>query len=180
MATPTPVRLLLALLALVGVAGCGGGKGPTDATPTTVTLTLDFGAVTVIEDCDGIEGDGDFQFEVDVNVTGNPTTDVVYKRNVTLGPGGSTAIIGRHTYTIDLDAGAPGVFPQVSVWFRAVEFDKNILGQTYNDSRLDNDGHGIAHTYNSDLKQWLDLGNESITLGEPGCLVRLNYTAHPG
>lgn len=60
-------RITTALFLTALAAGCGGGDGPTapqsapESAPVRTTLILDFAYIEVIEDCDGIEGDGDFQ-----------------------------------------------------------------------------------------------------------------------
>ena len=85
------LRATLCLAALTVGCGGDGGDAPTSPAPaparTTLTLNLQF--VEVIEDCDGIEGDGDFKLSVLVYSNIFPT-DLIYRQTVNLGPGGRT------------------------------------------------------------------------------------------
>ncbi len=65
---------------------------------------------------------------------------------------------------------------QITVEFVASEHDKNIIGQTYNDSRLDGARNSISHKFNNGT--WSSLGPRSIELGSGDCRVRLSYTAN--
>ncbi len=166
---PPLAALCLALLAI----GCGGGGGgPTDPTPTFTTLTLDFSYVQVIEDCDGVEGDGDFHFTVSVSPPGIGPSEVVYRESPTFGPGAKSDVIGRRTYRIESTADAA-----VQVSFLASEVDKSIFGAVYNDERLDEAYSYVYHSYDQATGTWSNLGPQSITLGSSGCRVVLYWTA---
>ncbi len=169
------IRSPLAALCLALVAaGCGGGgpSGPSDPTPQKATLTLDFSYVEVIEDCDGIEGNGDFHFTVAVSPPGTGPSEVVYRESPTLGPGGKSDVIGRRTYRVDATKDAA-----VQVSFLASEVDKSIFGAVYNDERLDDAYAYTYHSYDSASGTWSNLGPRSITLGSSGCRVVLYWTA---
>ncbi len=167
-------RSVATVAAATLLAACGSeSTAPAhvvDPGPGNTQLQLDFGFVEAIKDCDGIEGDGDFSFKVTTNVSsGGGST--VYNKSATLGNGGRTSAIGRKVYTVPATDGQ-----QITVEFVASERDKNIIGQTYNDSRLDGARKSIAHKFNNG--SWSSLGPRSIELGSGDCRVRLNYTAN--
>ena len=162
--------LCLAALA----AGCGGGGGggaPTapPPAPARTTLILDYEYVEVIEDCDGIEGDGDFHFGVVAHSTEFPI-DAAFSEDIRLGPGGKTRAIGRRSYTIDAVDGK-----YIGVEFSAWEEDKSIFGDVYNDDRLDFESAEVLHEFSNGA--WSNLGPQSLTLGSSGCRVRLHWSA---
>jgi hypothetical protein len=165
------VRALIALCLAALAAGCGGGgaAAPTAAPPALATLILDFSYVEVIEDCDGIEGDGDFHFGVATASTEFPI-DVVYSEDISLGPGGKSRVLGRRSYTIDAINGK-----LIHVEFNAAEFDETIFGDVYDDERLDHTSARVDHVFRNGT--WSNLGPQSITLGGSGCRVRLYWSA---
>lgn len=166
-------RPLIAALCFAATAGCGGGdSGPTDPTPEPVTLTLDFSYVEVLEDCDGVEGDGDFHFEVVVTPPGTGPSDVVYRESPALGPGGKSRVLGRRSYLI-----VPTDDASVHVSFRASELDQSLFGEVYGDERLDDAYAFVRHDFNNDSETWSNLGPQSITHGSSGCRVRLYWSA---
>ena len=168
--TTRMLSLVPALYLAVLTAGCGGGGSPTGPgpTPKSVTLTLNFSSIEVIEDCDGIEGDGDFDFEVLASTPDAVT--IVDRETITLGPGGRSRSLGRQSFTMDA-----GENTHVVVSFRATELDKNILGTVYADARLNHVLGSIDHVYSNGM--WSHLGPQSISLGSSGCRVRLDWTA---
>lgn len=166
------VRALIALCLAALAAGCGGGgaAAPTAAPPALATLILDFSYVEVIEDCDGVEGDGDFNFEVLASPPGTGPWDIVYRETISLGPGGKSRTIGRRSYTIDATDDAA-----VAVSFRASEMDQSIFGAVFADDRLYDAYAYIDHVFSNGT--WSNLGPQSITHGSSGCRVRLYWSA---
>lgn len=161
----------IAVLCLtVLAAGCGGGGGdaPTAPAPARTTLTLDLGSIEVIEDCDGIEGDGDFLFDVWVHSTG-VMNDHVYSQTVNMGPG-KTPVLGRRSYKVNAIDGVA-----IHVEFQAVELDKSIIGEEWRDDRLAIAVTRYTHRFSNGA--WSNLGPQSITLGSAGCQVRLSWSA---
>ena len=152
--------------------GCGGDSPAApeepEATPRT-TLTLDFSHVEVIEDCDGIEGVGDFSFLVRVNVNGGRFDDV-YDAFVNLGPGGKTPTIGRRSYTFDATDGT-----WVAILFHAWEYDTDGFSE-WHDERLRGEAPILDHVF--DDGAWSGLGPQSLSKGGADCLVRLSWSAH--
>lgn len=174
--TPRIPSLATALCIAILVSGCGGdgGDAPTSPTPTTTTLTLDFMYIEVLEDCDDLEGDGDFHFLIEVSRTDPLGSVTVYDAVVNLGTGAKHPI-GRRSYTFDASKNVI-----VGVIFTAAELDRNIFGVEYNDERLDNIKGAGGHNYVGGT--WSFLGEQSIFLASndenhSGCRVRLHWTA---
>lgn len=167
---PRVLALVVTLCAGAIVAGCGGDGLTTPTEPATITLTLDFLDIKVEEDCDGIEGDGDFEFRLQTYESPAATREEIYHKSLSLGPGGTSGWIGRRSYTFPATADA-----QRTVWFGASEMDQDILGLTYPDKRLSNAGGAVGYSYTNGT--WNTLGDRSITLGTDGCRVTLRWTA---
>jgi len=157
------------------VVACGGSStGPSEPAPApaTTTLILDFSQIEVLEDCDGIEGDGEFHFGVSTASLQFPI-DLLYSGDVILGPGGTSRVLGRRTYTLDTIEGTV-----VDVEFAASELDRSIFNEVYNDARLD---HAVAYGHHEFRNgRWTNLGPQSLTLGSDGCRVRLSWSADAG
>jgi hypothetical protein len=175
-------RNLLAMLwttsAAVLIAACAGGAdSATGVTPpppppvTSATLRLTFTAIEAIEDCDGIEGKGDFDFNV-FATRSNGDVDRVYAAAKTLGRGERTGTLGEHMYKVQI-----GTAAAVKVQFRATEFDKTVFGKKFADKRLDDASGSVEHKW--DGHAWSSLGQRTITLGSGNCRVRLIYSAVP-
>jgi hypothetical protein len=169
---PNSLTLIATLCAGAIVTGCGGGgDGPSaPAVPAMITLNLDFTYIEVEEDCDGIEGDGDFEFRVQTYRLPTDTAEIVYHKSVNLGPGGYSEWIGRRSYTFPATE-----TEQRTVWFGASEMDKDVFGWTYTDSRLSYASGTLEYSYANGT--WNTLGVQSIALGSDGCRVTLRWTA---
>lgn len=176
MRTTSGIHSLSAALCIAAIAAGCSGDGPTateqepDPKAETTTLIIDFAHIEVIDDCDGIEGDGDFDFVVS---TSSPLYRTHYDANPTLPPGGRTATIGRQTFTYEASAEA-----DVAVHFIASEWDRDIFQNEYHDERLDGEAAEVTHYLRNGT--WVSLGDHAATLGEAGCQVRLTWTARVG
>ena len=164
---------IAALCLAVLATGCGGSDSPTEPTPqptpaARTTLSISGAYIEVVDDCDGIEGDGDFVFWVEYSPNG--VSDVVFDQTINLPPGGKSRSITRWSHAFD-----PAGDPFMYVTFRATELDKSITGTEYADARLD--GAIGSHRYRYVDGAWTSTGPRAITLGVPGCLVRLHWSA---
>lgn len=166
-----------ALLTACGTSDATSPDDMPDPGPATAAkLQVDFSYIEVVTDCDGVEGDGDFQFEVFTQVIEADGSDgegagTVLKSSHNLGDGGRTASIGRRIYTVTRQSGS-----QVWVHFKATELDRDIFGSTFSDSRLNGANNVIKHVF--DGSTWSNVGPRTITLGSSGCVVRMLYTAN--
>lgn len=169
-------RTLPVLAAVVStglLAACGGAVDALTSPDAGSTLTIDFANIHIIQDCDGIEGDGDFTFTVET-FQKNQAARRVYEGSPSLGPGARQTVGRSSTYDIPASDGDT----HVTVRFQATEWDRSIVGVTYADDRLAGTAGQKQHTYTNGT--WSDLGVQTITLGTAtpaDCMVRLTYTA---
>jgi hypothetical protein len=169
--TPHAHSLTRALCLAALAAACGSGDGPTEPGPaTTTTLTVNFASILAVRDCDGVEGEGDFEFEVRFGRPPAASGEVVYSRTINLDAGATTADLGTRSLTVEA---TDGVTAQVS--FTATELDLSIVGQEYPDERLDAAFGSMQHVFSNGT--WSNLGPQSISLGSGECRVRLDWTA---
>lgn len=170
MLTTQRQKSLAMMICLAGLAaGCsGGGAGPTEPEPARSRLTLDFASITAIEHCDGLfEGDGDFEFKVWI-VRPDEYRLHMFNSMEALGPGGKTKRLGSFSFNaVDGDI--------VTVHFEASEWDHDIFGNVYHDSRLSSAKGTRSHRFRDGT--WTSLGYNSLLLGSEGCRVRLDWTA---
>jgi hypothetical protein len=160
--------------ALVVACSGGGGDAPTEPVAAAQnTLTIALANIQAIQDCDGIEGDGDFTFTVFAYLE-NKSHTKIYEASPNLAPGARHTVARTSTYVIPASDG--DTFLRVR--FQGTEWDKSILGTTYADDRLAGELAEKQHTYANGT--WSELGVQTITLGTAtpnDCLVRLTYTA---
>jgi hypothetical protein len=170
---PNLPAVLWTMSAAVLIAACAGADSATGVTQrgTTAMLQLTFTGIEVIEDCDGIEGKGDFKFSIEASRDNRPVNHV-YAASKTLGRGETARSLGQLTDTVQVGDSAT-----VAVLFVATELDKTVLGKVFADSRLDGASGSVVHRY--DGSTWSALGQRIITLGSGTCRVRLMYTATP-
>jgi thiol-activated cytolysin len=125
-----------------------------------------------IKDCDGIEGSGEFSFEVQIlNKNGSSITG--YSQNsITLSDGGSLTI--DKTLSINLKRELGNKF---SVRFICSEWDVDIFGNVYTDTRMSKKTVTSTHEYNSS-GSWNDISGERSLITNPGsdCSSQLLYT----
>jgi len=163
---PLPTALLLAMSA-AGCGGDGGGPAGPEGPELATTLSLDFERVRVLEDCDGIEGAGDFRFLVQT-LTGAGVRVTHLNTVVNYDPGDTTADLGTHVFPLDVSEG------RVEVSFEASELDTGIGGD-FNDSRMDQSRGWVIHRYVNG--QWTHVGRNEIDLGSGDCWVDFSYVA---
>jgi hypothetical protein len=165
-------RITSALFLTALAAACGGVDGPTapaqEPAPERTTLVLDFAYIEVIDDCDGVEGDGDFEFRVRSGQ--QPFASVVFNQSFSMAPGAKTWILDRRSFTFEKTARV-----EVVVNFAAWEWDRDIVGNVYNDERLSGLPAEVSHVLS--IGGWSRLGTQSATLGKSGCMVKLFWTA---
>lgn len=153
---------LAAIAVAVFLAGCGSDDSPASPKPTMnlrtqVTVTR----VEVIKDGDGIEGRGEFYFFRYVGGTG-----IGWTRNLSSGQSDEV----NWTKTM-LQRDYKGEGHSFYVEFRCTEYDRNILGDVYPDSDMDDRRGAANYIMRPDLVE-----TNYITLGNDRCKVRLHYS----
>ncbi len=122
-----------------------------------------------IRDCDGIEGEGEFEIWVEISA-GNKK---FYKTSIKLSRNQSVALNWEHSFKANLTEGN-----HFTVKFICREWDKDILGRVFADSRMNKKSGSIRHEYSNG--RWTNLGNGSklITLnpGDNACSTELSYS----
>ena len=139
----------------------------------TIDIFLD--KFNVVKDCDGIEGNGEFQYDVYVrDINGKNIHH--YSKSINTGEGANSI---NKTYKIKLEKKIGAKF---TVAFYCSEWDKPLIGASYRDSRMNSEYGADTFEFNSSA-QWGLAGTgggsssiiESIALGSGNCKVRLNY-----
>jgi hypothetical protein len=175
-----PIATTLAVLALTA-AGCGDSPTAPKAGVTTppvepefVDVTVTFESVYVVEDGDGIEGAGDFVFQVIAGM-GNESLDYSTSRTdlVRVNTGGTLALNKSKTFRFRPD----GHFP-LSYTVAATEVDQDVLGNVYADSDLNN---AFKTVIVPDDARHYDIGLMKTRLGNSNCMVefRVRITSKP-
>jgi thiol-activated cytolysin len=114
----------------------------TECRMASMEVTLNLSNISVPGDCDGIEGDGEFDWAIWIlDASGKTISSTSGSDTV---PSGSTMNVGKKQHVFTLAASEGQKF---TVRFRCSEWDRNILGQTYRDSRMDNATAEYTHVY---------------------------------
>ena len=114
---------------------------PETVPPTTapapepqIVTRLEITEIVIAQDCDGIEGDGDFQLKASARIeAGDQKETYTYPATWhTLGDGDKVTIGSKSALTLVSDGPA-----RVNVTFTSIERDENIFGDTWNDERME-------------------------------------------
>jgi hypothetical protein len=159
------------LLLLPLATGCGKAGNPMapkvePAAAESLDVKVTLVRFVAVVDGDGIEGPGDFDFRA-VVYDGAPTTLDVY---------GLIHVESGDTYSIDRSRTiriAKDDSYRIDVMFACSELDGDILGRTWNDTRMDNLSDHRMHSNGSPTAGFG--GVHSITLGGGELEVRLDY-----
>ncbi len=158
------------LLCLSLVTGCGKDANPmapeAPPAPEYVDVTVQLVRLPAVADGDGIEGAGDFSYEAKV-YDGTAMTVAGYEELET----GSSHTLDR-SRVIRIEKGQPY---NIKVSFTATEWDRDIFGRTYADTRMDNLTESRTHSNGSSTAGFND-GERWITLGTGDLQLRLVYT----
>jgi thiol-activated cytolysin len=139
---------------------------------TVNDINVKLGRFNVKRDCDGIEGAGEFSFEVQV-LNSKGTKLATYSLNNITKSDGEYVNLSK-TLSIKLKREAGNKF---TVKFICTEWDKNIFGYVYPDSRMDHKAVAFTHNYNSS-GSWNDISGIRKLDTNPGsdCSTELTYT----
>ena len=159
------------LFCLPLVTGCGKDSNPmapkAPAPPEYVDVTVTLVRLYAVADGDGIEGAGEFSYRALVNDGPGPLDISGYQ---VLDTGSSHALGQKKVMRIRKDE-----YYQIQVKFTATEWDMDILGNVYADTRMDNLTEQRMHTSTSTTAGFND-GERWITLGTGDLQFRLVYT----
>jgi len=162
----------LLMLGLPLLTGCGKDSNPvaphaSAAEPESLSVTVTLQRVDAIADGDGIEGAGDFSFQMSVTEVGGGGR-LFLSRSAGIDEGDSYTVNEVARFRIPRDR-------VVQIGFASTEWDRDILGRTYADSRMDNLSTSRSHSDRSTTA-----GVRSYTgylrLGSGELEVRLHYT----
>ncbi len=130
----------------------------TDQVGNTVKVTLI--RFQAINDCDGIEGDGDFAFRAGVlDGAGRAVPDSAVATEATLGDGAYVNVLREVYFDVAWEQGE-----SFTVTFTGSEGDTG-LGGSWNDDRMDGATTSQRHVYNAATNNWTNLTPSSTGLG---------------
>jgi len=148
----------------VGVTGGGTNQKTTD------NIDINLKKFYVSRDCDGIEGDGEFDFKIQILSSNNTVLYTYTKGGLHLGDGDSFNI----NYTVPL------VFDRTEgnkfrVKFICSEWDKPLIGDPYRDSRMNKRTLVQEHIFSGD--KWSNISGTRYLVTNPGsdCSTQLSY-----
>ncbi len=137
---------------------------------TNDDIEIKLNSFNAIKDCDGVEGDGEFGFDVKVKDQSGKIL-ASYSKSVTLGSGKNFTI--DKTLSINMPRKTGSKF---TVQLVCSEWDKDILGRGYKDSRMNGKTASFTHELKSD-GTWSDIKNRTIIINpNTDCSTSLNYT----
>jgi len=136
---------------------------------TANTVTINLKEFYVRADCDGIEGDGDFEFRAIVNGGGTRAGDFI--REATLGDGGRLRLNEEVVFEMERRVGN-----QFAVTFYSTEWDEKIWGEEFKDSRMATVSNSKRHTFGSTGWSNVPPGDIRIVNGSQDCQAELIYS----
>jgi len=121
-----------------------------------------------VKDCDGIEGKGEFDVWAHISA-GNKTYS---KKGFQATDGDKITLNWDHSFVANLVEGN-----HFTITFTCKEWDKDILGNVYGDSRMNSKAGSIRHEFRNGRWTNLSNGSPTITLNEgTNCSTQLNYS----
>lgn len=136
---------------------------------TANTITVNVKEFYVRKDCDGIEGDGEFSFRA--LVRNGSTTEGDFRRSATLGDGGKVTLNEEVVFDASRLVGN-----RFSITFYSSERDRDIFGNTFNDSRMNNRSSAKTHEFGSTGWSNLSTGDIRLVNGSQNCQAELVYS----
>jgi thiol-activated cytolysin len=124
----------------------------------------------VVKDCDGIEGDGEFDFRA--LVRNGSTTEGDFRRSATLGDGESVTLNEDVVFNA-----ARRVGNRFSVTFYSTEWDRDLFTGAFRDSRMNNRSISKVHEFGS--TGWTNLSDGAeikLVNGSQNCQAELAYS----
>jgi thiol-activated cytolysin len=137
-------------------------------TRNTVTITLK--EFFVRADCDGIEGEGEFDFRAIVNGGGTRAGDFI--READLSDGGRLLLNEEVVFDIDRQVGK-----QFAVTFYSTEWDRDLGLRRFKDKRMATVSNSKRHTFGSTGWSNVPVGDVRIVNGsDAACQAELIYS----
>ncbi|WP_084696231.1 thiol-activated cytolysin family protein [Salisaeta longa] len=137
---------------------------------TINTITVHLKEFYVRKDCDGIEGDGEFEFRAIVNGGGTRAGDFI--REATLGDGGRVRLNEEVVFDIERQDGN-----EFGITFYSTEWDKKIWGEVFKDPNMATVRSVKRHTFGS--TGWSNVptsGDIRLVNGSQNCQAELVYS----
>jgi hypothetical protein len=147
----------------------GGDPDPVVKTHDNIDITLK--KFYVVRDCDGIEGDGEFEFKIQILNSNNTVLYTYTKGGLELGGGDSFTI--NYTAPITMARTEGNKF---RVRFICTEWDRPIIGDPYRDSRMNQQTLTLSHIFSGD--KWSNISGIRYMTTNPGsdCSTEFSYT----
>jgi hypothetical protein len=159
--------LCVSVLFLLTVSACSDSV--VDSEPDVATLRVDLNQFRAIKDCDGIEGRGDFNFSMRVELDNGEIPYRINGRSVELSDDENSNIGQEVVFTQEEIDGA-----SFKVYFSSSEWDKPLIGASYPDDRMNNITKSISHQFANGV--WSNTGSRRIVNGSGDCQAELRYS----
>lgn len=167
------LSVIFALFIIFSYTGCSEDPtSPGETVQADNDIDIRIGSFKAIKDCDGIEGSGEFSFEVHILDKNGDKISSYSKGNITLSSGSSISINKTLSVKLKRETGS-----RFTVRFICNEWDKNIFGKVYKDSRMSSKTVSFTHEYNSG-GNWNDITGKRKLTTNPGsdCSTEVDYT----
>lgn len=171
--------MFLIVLGILVFTGCSKNSNPTDPNngggevipKTSDNIDITLKQFYVHRDCDGIEGDGEFDFKVQILNSNNQVLYTYNKTGLVLGNGGHF----EPNYTVPLTFNRTEG-NKFKIRFICTEWDVPLIGNPYHDTRMDENTLVTEHIFSID--KWSNISGTRYLIINPGsdCSTEFNYS----
>ena len=169
--------MFLILLGILVFTGCSKSSNPSDPNnggevipKTTDNIDITLNQFYVHKDCDGIEGDGEFDFKVQILNSADQVLYTYNKTDLVLGDG--DWFNPNYTVPLTFDRTEGNKF---KIKFICTEWDRPLIGNPYHDSRMDERTLVTEHIFSGGT--WSNVSGTRYLITNPGsdCSTEFNY-----